>query len=432
MGFQPPKGTKDYMLEDAERLQSVTDIVRGVFERFGFRPLFTPAFEDFALLAVKGGLGEAVKDEIYYFKDKSDRELGLRFDLTMPMVRVVASNQQLQKPFRRYAIGFVWRYENPQSLRYREFVQADVDIVGSASMRADVECAAIACECLDKLGFKDYYIRTNNRKILQTIFEKLIGADKVKEAFRTIDKLDKIGIDGVKAELEQKGIPPKEVLRFLRVQGSNKSVLSKMCKMYGENEGLAEMEKLLALAKEFGIEKRLKFDISLVRGLDYYTGPLFEVYLGEKFGCGGGGRYDNLVRDVGGPATPATGISLGITRIFEVMKERNMFGALGTGRPKVFIANVDDESFAYALKLAAKLRKKGVACETDSMSRKLGQQLEYADGAKFRYAIVVGKNEIASGKLKLKDMQAKSEEELPLARIAQKIKSDTKPARNAP
>ncbi|MFH1623359.1 MAG: histidine--tRNA ligase [Candidatus Aenigmatarchaeota archaeon] len=431
MEFQPPKGTKDYMLEDAERLQSVTDIVRGVFERFGFRPLFTPAFEDFGLLSVKGGLGEAVRDEIYYFKDKSDRELGLRFDLTMPMVRVVASNQQLQKPFRRYAIGFVWRYENPQSLRYREFVQADVDIVGSQSLRADAECAAVACECLDRLGFKDYYIRTNNRKILQTIFDKLIGTEKVKGAFRTIDKLDKIGVDGVKAELEQKGIPPKEVLRFLRIQGSNKSMIGKLRKIYGDNEGIAEMEKMFSLAKEFGIEKRLKFDVSLVRGLDYYTGPLFEIYMGERFGCGGGGRYDNLIRDIGGPATPATGISLGISRIFEVMKERDMFGALGAGEPKVFVANVDDESFAYASKLAAKLRKKGIACEIDSMGRKLGGQLEYADGAKFRYAIIVGKNEIASGRFKLKDMRANTEEGLPLARIAQKIKSSNKGARRA-
>jgi histidyl-tRNA synthetase len=426
MEFQPPKGTRDYVGEDAERMQSVMDVVRGVFERFGFRPLFTPAFEDFALLGVKGGLGEAVKDEIYFFKDKSDRELGLRFDLTMPMVRVVATNPQMQKPFRRYAIGNVWRYENPQSLRYREFVQADVDIVGSASLRADVECAAVACDCLDRLGFDEYYVRTNNRKLLQTIFEKLIGADKVKEAFRSIDKLDKIGEDGVKAELEQKGIASKEILRFLRIQGSNRAVLAKLRKAYGESEGLAEMERLFALAKQFGIEKRLKFDVSLVRGLDYYTGPLFEVYLGERFGCGGGGRYDRLIQDVGGPATPATGISLGVSRIVEVMKERGMFEKLQAGRAKVFLANVDDESFAYALKMAAKLRKKGIACETDSMQRKLGQQLEYADGAKFRYAVVVGRNEIASGRFKLKDMRANSEEEMPLARLAQKVKASSK------
>jgi len=429
MEFQPPKGTRDYVGEDAERMQTVTDIVRGVFERFGFRPLFTPAFEDFALLGVKGGLGEAVKDEIYFFKDKSDRELGLRFDLTMPMVRVVATNPQLQKPFRRYAIGNVWRYENPQSLRFREFVQADVDVVGSASLRADAECAAIACECLDMLGFDEYYVRTNSRKLLQAIFEKLIGAEKVKEAFRTIDKMDKIGEDGVKAELEQKGIPTKEILRFLRIKGSSKTMLSKLRKAYGESEGIAEMESLFVLAKQFGIEKRLKFDVSLVRGLDYYTGPLFEVYLGEKFGCGGGGRYDRLIQDVGGPATPATGISLGVSRIVEVMRERGMFEKLQLGRPKIFLANVDDESFAYALKIAAKLRKKGIVCETDSMQRKLGQQLEYADGAKFRYAVVVGKNEIESGRFKLKDMAKKTEEEMPLARIAQKIKSASKPGR---
>jgi len=422
MEFQPPKGTRDYIGEDAVKLQKVLDVVRSVFERFGFTPLFTPAFEDFGLLSVKGGLGEAVKDEIYYFKDKSDRELGLRFDLTMPMVRVVASNPQLKKPFKRYAIGTVWRYENPQAARFREFWQADVDIIGSSSMQADAECVAIVCECLDKLGFKDYYVRLNNRKILQKIFEKLIGSDKVKDAFRSIDKLDKIGLDGVKAELEQKGIPAKDILKFLKIKGSNKSVLSKLRKMYGENEGVAETEKLLALAKKFGVEKRLVFDVSLVRGLDYYTGLLFEIYLGERFGCGGGGRYDKLVETVGGSALPATGISLGISRIVEVMKERDMFKPLLEGSTDVFVASVDEESFGSAVKIAAKLRKKGIRCETDSSGNSLSKQLEYADSAGIDYVIIIGEKELKEGKLTLKDMKSKTESRIPLSEIVKSIK----------
>jgi histidyl-tRNA synthetase len=418
MEFQPPKGTRDYMQQDAENLQSVVDIVRKVFESFGFSPLFTPAFEDFGLLAAKGGLGEAVKDEIYYFKDKSDRELGLRFDLTMPMVRVVASNPQLKKPFKRYSISMVWRYENPQALRYREFWQADVDTVGSPSLRADVESAAVACECLERLGFKEYYIRLNNRKILQTIFEKLVGPDKVKDAFRIIDKLDKIGMDGVRTELAQKGVPDKEIMRFLKVSGSNKSILTKIRKLYGDGDGVGEIEKLLTIAKEYGIDKRLKLDVSLVRGLDYYTGPLFEIYLGEKVGCGGGGRYDRLIGDIGGQATPATGISLGISRIYEVMRERGMFEAIRKeNKAKVFVAAVDESMAPQVLKIARKLRAKGIVVQTDVMGRGLGEQLKYADSEGANFSIVVGKQELESGMFTVKDMKNKTETKVPLSKL---------------
>ena len=169
MKFQPPKGTRDLLPEDASKLQKIIEVCRNVFEKYGFQPLITPAFENFEMLAAKGGLGEAVKDEIYYFKDKSDRELGLRFDLTMPLARV-SSSASLQKPFKRYAIDKVWRYDNPGSLRYREFWQADVDVVGSKSLLADVECLTAICEVLDSLEFKDYKIRVNSRKLLQNEF----------------------------------------------------------------------------------------------------------------------------------------------------------------------------------------------------------------------------------------------------------------------
>ena len=421
MKFQPPRGTRDLMPEDAARLEKLLEVVRAVFKKYGFQPLFTPAFEDFGLLSVKGGLGEAVKDDIYFFKDKSERELGLRFDLTMPMVRVVATNPQLKLPFRRYAIGRVWRYDRPQAMRFREFWQADVDIVGSKSVRADVECLACICECLERLGFQDYYIRVNNRKIVQGIFEKMVGPDKVREAFRTVDKLDKIMLDGVKAELESKGIETKQVMKYLKISGSSKIVLRKL-KEYGESEGTAELESLMGLAKDFGIAKRLNIDVSLVRGLDYYTGNVFEVYLGENVSCGGGGRYDGLIEAVGGTATPATGISLGISRIVEVMKQKEMFKSLLEKDFRIFVANVDDASLGSALKVAARLRKKGIACETDSMGRNLTKQLEYADATGARYAIIVGKQEMMSGKLKLKDMRTKREEELAIGEIAKKLK----------
>lgn len=425
MKFQTPKGTRDLMPEDAAKLQKLLDIVRSVFEKFGFAPLFTPAFEDFNLLSAKGGLGEAVKDEIYYFKDKSDRELGLRFDLTMPLVRVIASNPQLKLPFKRYAIGRVWRYDQPQAMRYREFWQADVDVVGSDSVMADVECSAATCECLEQLGFQDFFVRINSRKVVQAVFEKFLAGENIRDVFRTIDKLDKIGEDGVKAELQQKVTDPRSVakiIKFLKISGSNSAKIKKLRKKYGDVEGVAELEELLKLSKEFGIAKRLKFDLSLVRGLDYYTGAVFEVELGEGVSCGGGGRYDNLVKDVGGSAVPATGISLGISRIFEVMKKNKMFDGLPS-IVRAFVANTDNKLLPQAVKVAKRLRKKGIPCQTDSMSRNLTKQLEYADSIGVDYVVIVGEKELKEGTYVLKDMKLKIEDRLKLGELIKRIKS---------
>jgi len=432
MDFKTPKGTKDIMQNDAENMEKLLDVVRSVFRRFGFSPLFTPAFEDFGLLSIKGGLGEGVKDDIYYFKDKSDRELGLRFDLTMPMVRVVATNPQIKKPFRRYAIGRVWRYDQPQAMRYREFWQADVDIVGTGSAVADAECLAVVCECMEQLGFKDFYIRVNNRKMLQSIFEstfEIDDADKIKDVFRSIDKMDKIGEEGVERELKEKGIKPKQIkkmMKFLKIKGSNAAVLKKLAKRYGEVDGLAELGELIKYAKQMKIAKKVKIDVSMVRGLDYYTGSVFEVELGEGVSCGGGGRYDALIQNVGGPEMPATGISLGISRIFQVMKDKQMFEKLDDGMPSVFVANVDDDVFDDALNIASKLRKKGISTQTDSAGRNLGKQLEYADAVGVDFVVIVGKKELREGKLTLKDMAAKSEDKLALRDILKKLKSRKK------
>jgi histidyl-tRNA synthetase len=415
MKFQPPKGTRDFLPEDAIKLQKIVESVKSVFEKYGFEPATTPAFESFGLLSAKGGLGEAVKDEIYYFKDKSNRELGLRFDLTMGLVRMVASNPQLPKPFKRYAIGNVWRYDNPQKLRFREFAQADIDIIGSKSLLADAECLACVCECLDKLGFKDYYIRVNNRKILQKIFEKFVKKEKITEAFRIIDKMDKIGLENVKKELEKKEIDAK-ILELIKISGSNDEVIKKIEKEFGDSEGLNELKELLRWSETFGIKNRLKIDLSLVRGLDYYTGVVFEVFLGIKLGCGGGGRYDNLIETVGGQKTCATGISLGLDRIFGVMKERKMLDAQKTVS-KVFVANVDEKARSDSIKIAQRLRNVGISCQTDLMDRSLTKQLEFANRLGIPYVIVVGDEEIRKNRFKLKDMEKRTEEELPIEEI---------------
>lgn len=409
MKFQPPKGTRDLLPEHASKLQKIIDVCRNVFEKYGFQLLITPAFESFELLSAKGGLGEAVKDEIYYFKDKSERELGLRFDLTMPLARIVSSTS-LPKPFKRYQIDKVWRYDNPASLRWREFFQADIDVVGSTSALSDVECLAAVCEILENLGFKDYYIRVNNRKLLQKEFEKAVEKEKLIEVFRTIDKLDKIGPEGVEAELKDKKIEPKKVLEILRTS----------IKDISNNEGKRDLEELFSLAKKFGIDKRLKFDISLVRGLEYYTSVVFEVNLGAKVSCGGGGRYDNLIKVVGGQELPATGISLGLDRILEVMKEDKMFKIEKSN--KVFVANVDKSVLNDAIKIIKKLRENNINAQMDLMERNFGKQLEYASNSQIPYVLIVGTKEVKKKKFKLKDMKTGEQRELALKKIISLLK----------
>ncbi len=203
MKFQTPRGTRDFLPEDMMKRQFVIDTARTVFENWGFDPLDTPAFEEYDLLTAKSG--EAVKDEIYHFKDKSDRDLGLRFDFTVPLARVVVNNPDIPKPFRRYQLGPVWRYDRPGSGRYREFWQADVDIVGAAGAPADAEVVACACDALRKMGMSNFYVKVNNRKIINSFLGKLnLDAPDI---LRSIDKLEKIGDDGVKEELKEKGSP---------------------------------------------------------------------------------------------------------------------------------------------------------------------------------------------------------------------------------
>lgn len=406
MRFQPPKGTRDFLPEEAINFFKLIEIVRRIFEEYGFDPIITPAFESFELLAAKGGLGETVKNEIYYFKDKSDRELGLRFDMTMPLARVVSSNPQMTKPFKRYVIDKVWRYDNPQAMRWREFWQADVDVVGSDSVLADVECLAAVCKIFSELGFKEYFIRVSNRKLLDSLLAKLVPKNKIVEVFRILDKHEKIGIEEVKIELNSIGVDGKEVIKILTDKTTDISSFV----------GGREIKELFEYAKAYGIDEKLRLDLSLVRGLEYYTGMVFEVYAGAKVSCGGGGRYDNLVEVVGGMKMPATGISLGLDRIFEVMKEKKMFEMKKTGT-KVFVANVDEKMKIKAIEIGQQLRKKEINCQTDLMDRDLTKQLEYADSLGIPFVIIVGEKELKEKKFKLKDMKKKSERELRLDEI---------------
>jgi len=418
--YQPPKGTRDLGPDEMKKMNYVIDILREVFEKYGFRPLETPAFESFELLSAKGGGGDAIRDEIYVFKDKGDRELGLRFELTTGMVRFVTNNPDIPKPFKRYQIGRVWRYDNPQAMRYREFWQADIDIVGSASILADAECLAAFCEAMEQLGLNNFFIRINSRLLLESLFKKAGIKGDISEAFRSIDKEDKIGLAGVKSELEEKGMNPDKIINIIKMTGANDAVIKKVESGYGEVGGLAEVKELLAAAKDFGIDKFLKLDLSLVRGLDYYTGLVFELgFVGAGASCGGGGRYDKMVKMLGGPDMPATGISFGLSRLLTVMDEKGLFK---DGKKSYFVVAINDSLRKDAIEVCDKLRELGLMAEMDVMGRKVGKQLEYASAAKFSYVVFVGPDELKKDSVKIRDMKTGKERAVKMKDLAKELK----------
>lgn len=430
--FQTPRGTRDFLPEEMIRREAVIKIFNIIFENYGFSPFETPAFENFDLLAAKGSGGETIKDQIYYFKDKSDRELGLRFDLTVPMARVVANNPQLPKPFKRFCISRAWRYEEIRKDRFREFWQCDVDTVGSSDMESDAEVIAVAVDSLKTLGFKEFCVKLNNRKILSALIDFVKASEKKKyDVFRAIDKLDKFGEDTVKKELKQAGLKPKqikELLELIQVEGSPEEIIKKGESLLQSSigtQGLDELKRIVKLSKSYGFKDKVVIDFSLARGLDYYTGPIFEVIdtSGKNIGSlAGGGRYDDLVELFGGRPTPATGISLGIERIIEVMKQEKMF-SLPKTNVKVFVANVNEEVENDTIRIAQQLRKNGISCQVDLMNRKISKQFEFANNLGVRFVLTVGPREVKKDKFKLKDMKTGKEQGLSLERIIKKMKS---------
>jgi histidyl-tRNA synthetase len=313
----------------------------------------------------------------------------------------------------------VWRHEEPQKGRFREFYQADIDTIGVAGVEAEAELLACAKEALEAMGIEPGRIRVNNRKMLDALFEKLGLKAGAADIFRALDKLDKQGREAVEAELRKTGMGAGSVemlMRLISATGTNEAKLEIVEKEF-PNEGVAETRELLALLKEYGVKAEL--DLSLVRGLDYYTGPVFEISGGEGIGSiAGGGRYDNLIEMYGSKATPATGISLGIERLMELFKERTKKTAT-----RAFVACAQDEYRKNARKAVVELRKKGVEAQMDLMGRKLGKQLEYANAQGIPFAIIIGEREAKEGKVTLRDMKGGKERMLTLDEAVKELKA---------
>lgn len=408
MSFKTVRGMQDFLPERAAKKKWIEDTCKKVFESYGFAPLETPIVEDYKLLAKKGGAGEAIKDEIYYFKDKSKRELGLRFDLTVPLGRVVASNPQLPRPFKRYAIGRVYRYDRPGENRWRSFTQADWDILGVESIAADFEIIAVAIDVMKALGFKEseFKVKINSRPLLEEIALCCkVAKEKVVDCFRCLDKMEKIGRKEVEKELKKKGINT-QILGQLEIKSLAKLKLK-------DTAPLDELKQLLRLLKANGLNKFVEVDLSLARGLEYYTGMVMEVKLSKGPSVGGGGRYDKLVESYGGKPTPAVGCSFGVERLLVSLEKRLNIES----KTKFIIIPVGEKVFEKCLKIAAKIRELGIGCEIDLKNRSIGKNIQYADKKGTPFAVIIGENELNKKEITIKELKSGKQKRIKLSNL---------------
>jgi histidyl-tRNA synthetase len=394
--------------------------VEAVFQRFGFMSIDTPSIEHLGVLKAKGGIGEDTK-LIFEIKDE---ELGLRYDNTVSLARYIGMHQELPLPFKRYYIGKAWRREEPQRMRYREFTQADIDIVGGNETQTDAEVIAAGATAVESVGI-DYTIEINDRRLVDKVFEKFgIRAEMLTGILRAIDKLEKIGEEKVAEALKGLGLSNEladQVIGFINLKGGNEDKLSYAEELLGSKELTDRLRKTLELVKAYSIRGEVRVNFSLVRGLDYYTGAVFEYKLRDdkKDTIAGGGRYDTLIGIYSGKNLPAVGLAFGIDRMLEHL---NFSASMAFTYSKVFVACVNDSNYAYALKVANQLRADGVPTEINLAARNLSNQFAYANSIKVRYAVIIGDAEEKVSMLKLRNLISGEEETLTFDEALEVIK----------
>ena len=426
----PPQGTRDFSAMTIYKRNYIFNIIRSVFELYGFEPLETPAMEYLDTLMGKygeegdklifkilnNGLDHPAKriqaresfEQIVEGKNTSSiTEKALRYDLTIPFARYIAANYtQLTMPFKRYQIQPVWRADRPQKGRYREFYQCDVDIVGSNSLLNEVELANIYIEVLNKLRITNYELRINSRKILVALAEMCGGTNKLIDITIAIDKLEKIGLEKVKVELTQRGLNDKQtniIETYLSISGSNVEKLNALTQLLGENEmgkkGIEEIKYILSFTNSQIINSQspITIDFTLARGLNYYTGIIFEVAVSNvQIGSiGGGGRYDDLTNLFGVPNIPGVGISFGVDRIYDVMEELKLFPDNVYMHTQVLFFNLGEVESKSAFTLMQTLRKAGIRCELYHEQAKFDKQFKYAEKKNIPHIIIIGSKEMS-------------------------------------
>ena len=445
-----PKGTRDFSPAEMACRNYIFDTVKSIFKKYGYAPLETPAMENLTTLLGKYGdegdkllfkilnSGEAFAgvdaEELSHSNALSLKvcEKGLRYDLTVPFARYVVQHQnEITFPFKRFQIQPVWRADRPQKGRYREFYQCDVDVIGSQSQINELELVQIADEVFRKLDI-NVCIKINNRKVLQGLAEIICHPDKLVDITVAIDKIDKIGLQAVKEELSERGIDSDGIAilePILQMQGTNREKLAAIrtvlsgssttsgCSTASEVglRGVDELEELFNYIESASIKQKVEIDLSLARGLNYYTGAIFEVKaLDFQIGsiCGGG-RYDNLTGIFGLPNISGVGISFGADRIYDVLKGLDKFPKDAIEGTKLLFSNMGSAETAYALPIAAQLRSQGISCEIYPDNTKLKKQFDYATKKGIRYFAIIGEDEIKAGEVTLKDLTTGTQQRVP-------------------
>ncbi len=423
------KGFRDYLPAAALARERLIDTAKAVYRDFGFAPIDTPALEYTEILLGKGG--DESDKQLYRFTDNGGRDVALRFDLTVPFARFAAQYAgELGLPFKRYHVGPVWRGENTQRGRYREFVQCDFDTIGTESPLADQETALVIHELFRRLGFERFTIRVNDRRVLNGLLERLELGERSVAVLRALDKLAKVGPEKVTEELAREAgasaAQAAEVLAFAALGGDSDAILDQLSALVrgtavGE-AGVASLAGLVSATAAAGVApERLALDVSIARGLDYYTGVIFETFLGDLPGigsCCSGGRYDDLASLYTKQRLPGVGASLGVDRLLAAMEELGMVAANSAPCP-ILVTVFDAAHSGAALVLASELRRAGLGVELYPDPKKLGDQLKYATRRGFRLALVAGPGEVAAGEVQVKVLATGEGQRVPRADLVQ-------------
>jgi histidyl-tRNA synthetase len=431
---------RDFLAPDVVRRRHVLAVVQRVYESFGFVPLETPTIENLSTLLGKyGPEGDQLLYRLLHRREKLQRALaaggateleladeGLRYDLTVPLARVVANYRDLPQFYKRYQIQPVWRADRPAKGRFREFYQCDVDITGTRSILADAEVCGAVAQVLRELGFTEFRLLCNHRELLRALVaEAGIAPESEALALVVLDKLDKVGADGVQKELAEKGIAAERTDALLEILAAAREPDAVAARASGAGpgaEGARELLSLFSACRAGPAAAHLAFDPTLARGLGYYTGPIFEISCAGLAGSlGGGGRYDNLIGMFGKQQIPAVGFSLGLERILLVMEERAMFPPLGIG-PQVLLCRMSDVEAGATIQVATQLRAQGLRVEVFAEPAKLGAQLAYASKIGAPFAAILGSSELGEGAVTLKDLATGEQAKLPVADVAARVR----------
>ena len=426
------KGFRDYLPESMIPRERLIDIARKVYRSYGFSPIDTPALEYLEILTGKGGA--ETDRQLYRFEDHGGRNVGMRFDLTVPLARFVAQHiNTLGTPFKRYHIAPVWRGENTQRGRYREFMQCDFDTIGTLSVAADIETGLVINDLFEEIGFDRFTVHVNNRQVLTGLLEQIGVAEQATAILRSLDKLTKIGPERTANEmLKTAGITAEQaeqVLAITTLAGSNQEILENLKPLVAQSElgtaGIDRLQQILDGLAAGGVPpERIKLDVSIARGLDYYTGVIFETFLDDLPDIGSvcsGGRYDNLAELYTKQQLPGIGASLGLDRLLAAMDELEMIDKVKTPADILLVYFEKDQLNKY-LAIAADLRQAGWAVEVFPDAKKLGKQLKYADVRGFQYALIAGGDELQRDVCQIKNLQTGESVEYPLSSVATDMK----------